>query len=90
VVEIKFEVDDAKVQKVIDTMIWLYPIPEIDNPKFISEEETPNEPKKIPEFTESQWAKESLRRFIIKQVQRKDIYDAKSALNIAEDDSLVQ
>ncbi len=73
---INFLIPDAKLQKVIDAMVWSFPIPLDKN--------------REPMFTEAQWAKESIRRYIIDRVHKKALSDARSAVSIEKDDELVQ
>lgn len=63
--QIIFNIDDAKVQKVIDAMLWTSP--------------------KLEGFTNAQWAKEVIRRWVIDQVA---IYQKETTV-IVKDDSLI-
>ena len=71
---ITFTIPEAKIQRVIDAMKGLYEIPLVDDE---------------PEFTETQWAKEKVRRWIIEQVQRYENIVAKNAVNVQTDNELV-
>lgn len=82
--EIKFTIPDDKIQRVIDAMKGLYPIPQIPNPNYGE----PNEPDRINEFTDAQWAKESVRRFIKRSVARYENRVAVDAIEYQEDDDI--
>lgn len=71
---IKFNVDDSKIANIIEAMVGLYPIPYIDE---------------VPQFTEAQWAKECIRRWVIKQVARYNQLRAIKDCTYAEDDTLL-
>ncbi len=75
--QITFNIDDAKIPRIKDAMKGLFPIPEDSNGN--------------PLFTETQWAKESVRRFIVKQVQRWEQTEAIDQVrgSIIEEDDLV-
>lgn len=73
--KIKFMVDDAKLQQVIDTLMWLFPIPTNKNGESL--------------FTEEQWVKESIRRWVVTQVHRKETYDAKELVTVDLDDTII-
>jgi len=60
---ITFTIPDDKIQRVVNAMKGLYPIPMINNG-------TVENPNLVPEFTDSQWAKERVRRFIRDTVAR--------------------
>lgn len=72
---ITFTIENSKLQKVINAMKRLSPIPVDGNG--------------VPLFTDSQWAKESVRRWIISQVKRYEEIIAREATNIQEDDNLI-
>ena len=76
-VEIKFTIPDNKVQRIIDTMKWEFSIP-IDAGGN-------------PLFTDGQWAKESIRRWIINQVARyeKNLAEIQARNSVLPDDSLL-
>lgn len=80
--DIIFTIDNEKVSRVIDTMNWLFPIPQINTG-------TEEEPIWENEFTENQWAKEAIRRWIIKQVKRYETYQAKQTVDIPAENDLV-
>ena len=86
---ITFTIPDNKISDVADTMKWLFPIPQIPNPAFIDYEQTPDEPLTINEFTDNEWAKEAVRRWLIAQVKRHKDYLAKEAINNPADNTLV-
>ena len=78
---ISFTISDAKVARVADALSGLYPIPTIPDPE--------NPMHFIPEFTKNQWAKECVRRWIIKQVARWEQSQAQKAIVYNEDNELV-
>jgi hypothetical protein len=63
--QIIFSIDDAKVPKVIDAMLWTSP--------------------KLEGFTNAQWVKEVIRRWVIDQVA---IYQKETTV-IVKDDTLI-
>ena len=74
--QITFTIDNAKVQLVIDTLKWLFPIPDINNDG-------------LPDFTDQQWIKESIRRWIIHQVKQYQDSMDRDAVNNLRDENLV-
>jgi len=62
---INFTIPDDKISRIVTAMKGLYPIP--------VDEETGE-----PQFTDNQWAKESVRRWIRDQVAR---YEQREAIN---------
>lgn len=79
--QIIFNIDNGKIQRIKDALAGLYPIPEIEDP------ENPGE--FIPEFTKSQWAKECVRRWMIRQVARFEQKKNRDAVVYNEEDDLV-
>ncbi len=77
-VTISFDIPNEKVQRVANAMCGIFPIP-------IDEESG------IPLFTKNQWAKEAIRRFVIKTVGRweKKIAIDEARNNTPEDDDLL-
>jgi len=79
--QITFNISVEKLEKIKDSLAGLYPIPGIPDP---------NNPKlMIPQFTKSQWAKECVRRWIIKQVARWEQSQAQKAIGYIEDNELI-
>ena len=72
--KIELEYDSSNEQRIIDAMKGLYPIPIIDD---------------IPEFTDTQWAKESLRRLVVRDVKRWENKVAIESVSVSADDSLI-
>ena len=72
---ITLTIPDEKLQRIIDATKFFNPIPLDENEE--------------PEFTDNQWAKEILRREIIRKVQRHENYQAKKEVSIQADDNLV-
>lgn len=79
---LSFTVPDAKVDIIKEAMIGLYPIPKINTG-------TEDNPVWENEFTDNKWIKESIRRWIIKQVARYKQKSAQQAITYTEDDSLL-
>ena len=78
---ITFNIENGRIERIKDSLAGLYPIPTIDDPE--------NEGETIPEFTENQWAKECVRRWMIKQVARWEQKVAKEAIAYTEEDNLI-
>ena len=79
---INLTIPTAALPRIVNAFSTLYPIPTIENP------ENPDE--QIPEFTKEQWAKECLRRYIIKSVKRAEQKAANQAAVVDEDPTIVQ
>ena len=73
---INYTIPDNKVQKVIDTMKWLYPVP-LDVTTG------------LPLFTDQAWAKEALRRYVRDMVAKHEVYLLQQAANVVPDDTLI-
>lgn len=73
--QINFTIPQDKVQRVIDAIKGLFPIPldENDNPLF----------------TEAEWSKECVRRWIVRQVARYETMVAKEAAVVPEEDDII-
>jgi len=80
--EIKFTISSDNVQRIINAMKGLYPIPMVD-------EGTQEEPDMHPEFTESEWAKEAVRRIVIRDVSRWENKVAQELASINPDNELL-
>lgn len=74
--EITFRISDEKVQRVVDAMKGLYPIP-ID---FETME---------PLFTDNQWAREKIRRWIRDQVARYEQMAAQDKIEYSPEDEII-
>lgn len=72
---ITFTIPDAQVARVIATLKWIFPIPQDANGD--------------PLFTDTQWAKESIRRWVIAQTKRREDTEAKDAVDIPSDNTLI-
>ena len=79
--QINFTIPDAKLQRIVDAMKGLYPIPWIPDPQDPETE--------IPEFTDNQWAKEALRRLVVRSVSRWETKVAKDAAAVSLDDGII-
>jgi len=72
---ITFTISAANLSRVVAAMKGLYPIPEDENGD--------------PEFTDNQWAKEAVRRLVIRDVSRWETKLAKDAASVDKEDSLL-
>jgi len=79
---ISFDITDEKLKKFETAMAGLYPIPSVNNG-------TEEEPDMRPKFTDSQWAKECLRRWVVRQVARYEQKTAIDAIAYSEDNDLL-
>ncbi len=79
--QIVFTIPSDKIGRVVTAMVSLYPVPLIN----LGDDENPDW---VPEFTDSAWAKEVVRRWIIKQVHRWETKVAKDAVSIDVDDDI--
>lgn len=79
--QITFNIPNDKLPRVVSAMKGLYPIP-------IYPEGHPDEGK--PQFTDGQWAKEVVRRWIVSQVHRYEVREAieQAKENVGVDDSI--
>lgn len=75
-VEVKFDIPADKIDRVIAAMKGLYPVPRDEQGE--------------PLFTDSQWAKEAVRRFIVSTVQRYETLVAREAIVIDADNNIAQ
>ena len=75
--QITFTIPDAKLQRIINAMKGLFPIP-LDE-------------KDAPLFTDGQWAKESLRRRIVEFVYQYELKEARliTRAGVQKDDGIV-
>ena len=70
-VDITIAIPQEKIAEYVSDYVYIHSNTEtIDNPEFISLEETPEIPEKIAKYTDAQWVKEHLRRYIIGQIKR--------------------
>lgn len=84
---ITFIIPDQKLQRVIDSIGGLYPVPQIPDPEWVN----PGDGSKAPmvdQFTPAQWAKEFIRRFIINVDYRYRLKVEREATSITSDDEL--
>ena len=87
--EIKFTISEDKVQRVTNAMKGLYPIPQIPDPEWKDPKDGSQAPM-IPEFTNGQWAREVVRRFIIQQVARWEQVEAQRNIKFQPDNTIVK
>ncbi len=82
-VNINFTIDNGKIDRIKNALKSLYPIPTINNG-------TEEEPDIRPEFTDNEWAKECVRRWVIGQVARWEKKIGNDAVIYHEDDNLFE
>ena len=75
--EIKFQIPDDKLPRIVAAMKGFFAIP--------LDEETGE-----PLFTDNQWAKECIRRYVISIVQRYETVKARETIVIQQDNGLLQ
>jgi len=73
--QITFNVPADKVQRVIDMLKHYFPVP-VDGAGD-------------PQFTDQEWAKESIRRWLVKQVQRYERQQQIGQVSVDLDDDLL-
>lgn len=79
--QITFTIDNEKIERVKDALAGLYPIPNIPDPA--------NPFQGIPQFTKTQWAKECIRQWIVRQVARWEQSQAQKKIAYNEENDLV-
>jgi hypothetical protein len=72
---ITFTIDNDRVQSIIDALSYTYHIPVNDDG--------------TPLYTGGQWAKECIRRWVVKQVARYNQTQAQRLVEYIEDDTLL-
>ena len=80
--EIKFTIPDEELTRIVAAIKGLYPIPQIENPEKLG--------NMIPEFTDNQWAKECMRRWIVHQVARWEQIVAQKNIQFLPDDTIIK
>jgi hypothetical protein len=63
---ISFNIPNDKLSRIVAAMVGRHPIPQI--PDLNQPIPDDGEPIMIPEFTKAQWAKEAVRRWVIREV----------------------
>lgn len=87
---INFNVPDAQLPRIVAAMAGIYPVPQIPDPDWVDPGDGSQAPM-VDEFTPNQWAKETVRRKIVRDVRRwehKVAADA-AASGVTEDDTLL-
>ena len=69
-IEVILKIPEENIAEVIETILWLQPIPQIPDPDWVYSEEIQEAPL-IDEYTEAQWGKEFIRRWLIQNVKNK-------------------
>ena len=76
---ISFTISSENLTRVKDAMKGLFPIPETCDSEAIC----------TPLFTETQWAKEAVRRLVIRDIRRWEHKEAQDAIDVEADDNLL-
>ncbi len=81
--QLTFTIPDTQAQRIIDTMKNLYAIPQVPV--------DPADPGKgmKNQFTDAQWAKECVRRWIVEQVQKWENLKAAVQVIVTADNSII-
>lgn len=89
-VNIIFTIPNEKIPRIREAMVGLFKIPRISDPSWVDPEDGSKAPI-INEFTDNQWAKESIRRWVIKQVRRWEHAQATQTAieSVVEDNTLL-
>ncbi len=72
---VSFNIPEDKVSRVVAALKYFYPVPEDEDG--------------VPLFTDNQWAKEAIRRYIIILERRHRVCLAENAIDIDKDDDLL-
>lgn len=83
---ITFNIPDANVRIIRDALVGLYSVPTTTVDTTIDGVDTV---LFVPNFTENQWSKECIRRWVIRQVRRWEQRVQVEAIVIEEDNDLI-
>ena len=88
--DITLSVPIGQVPRVKAALLWLFPIPQIPDPEWIDPGDGSTAPM-VDAFSENDWMKESIRRWIISQVKRYERWEAANDARdgVATDDTLI-
>lgn len=76
---ISFDIDNAVLPRVITGMLEVYPNTEqMVDPNWVNPGDG-SEPPLVPKYTDNQWLKEVVRRFIVQTTRRGEVSIAKKA-----------
>ena len=68
--ELKYLIDDAKLDRIVADWIYIYKNSEtICDPDWVDPEDG-SECERIPKYTDNQWIREHIRRWIVQQIKR--------------------
>jgi hypothetical protein len=84
---ITFTIPDEKLQRVIDSISGLYPVPQVTDPEWVDPGDGSAAPM-VDQFTPAQWAKEFIRRQIVNIDYRYRKKVEREASLIVSDDEL--
>ncbi len=87
---INFDVPADKLPRIVAAMVGVYPVPQIPDPDWVDPGDG-SEPPMVNEFTDNQWAKEALRRLVIRDVRRWEhkVATAAAGAGVTEDNDLL-
>ena len=69
--ELKFTIPEGKAAEYISDYVYIHKNTETkDNPEYVSPEETPDVKSQIPKYTDSEWVREHILRYIRSQILR--------------------
>lgn len=87
---INFSVPAEALPRIMAAMAGLYPVPTIPDPEWEDPGDGSEAPM-VPEFSGGQWAKEAMRRLVIRDVRRweQKVASAAAAGAISDDDDLL-
>ena len=75
-------IKNAHIGRISTAMKHFFPIPQVNNPAFVDEETTPNEPEQIDEYTDGQWGKICILNWLKSQVKRYEDMEAKKTAEV--------
>ena len=68
--ELKYLIDNEKIDGIVADWVYIYTNSEtIADPEWVDPEDGSEVPQ-IPKYTDSQWIKEHIRRWIVQQIKR--------------------
>ena len=80
-------IKDEHIPILAEAMRYFFPIPQIENPSYVDDVTTPNEPEFIDQYTDGQWGKVCIINWLKSNVKRyKDMLDKKAVNNPILDD----
>ena len=88
--EIIFNVPADKLPRIVAAVVGLYPVPQIPDPEWVDPGDGSEAPM-VNEFTDGQWAKEAVRRLVIRNVRRWEhkVATVAAKVGVTEDNDLL-